>query len=136
MGSADPFAHFLAAQSNGVYAAALREIRCGRKRTHWMWFVFPQVAGLGRSPTARRFSLSGLPDAAAYASHDLLGPRLIEATEAMLSRSGIDDAERILGPVDAVKFRSSMTLFELASRDPRPFARALDQFYDGARATA
>src|SRR3989337_2823402 len=89
------------------FAAALAELRAGRKTGHWIWFVFPQVAGLGRSPTARHFAISGLEEARAYLAHPVLGPRLNEAVEALLSITGAS-AEEILGGIDALKTRSSM----------------------------
>ena len=101
-----------------------------------MWFVFPQIAGLGRSPTAHFYAISGRDEAAAYVRHPLLGARLREATEAMLGWAGRRSAERILGPVDALKFGSSMTLFEACTEDSQPFARALDAFYAGQRDAA
>ena len=128
-------AQFLAAQGGGVYDRALEEIRDGAKTSHWMWFVFPQIAGLGTSAMARKFALSGTEQARAYCRHEELGPRLFEATEAMLDWAGTMSAEDILGQVDAMKFRSSMTLFEAAcdAEDAQVFADALDQFFDGAR---
>jgi uncharacterized protein (DUF1810 family) len=101
-----------------------------------MWFVFPQIAGLGRSPVAQFYAIRGRDEAAAYARHAVLGPRLREATEAMLGWAGRRSAERILGPVDTLKFRSSMTLFEACAEDAQPFARALDAFYAGERDAA
>lgn len=98
-----------------------------------MWFVFPQIAGLGRSSTAQFYAIADCAEAQAYARHPVLGPRLVEATEAMLGWTGRRDAERILGPVDALKFRSSMTLFEACADHPAPFAAALDAFYAGER---
>lgn len=97
-----------------------------------MWFVFPQLAGLGRSPTARFYALHSLEEARLYLAHDLLGPRLAECTQAVLGQCALG-AEAIFGPVDAVKFRSSMTLFEAASGSARPFGEALDTFFDGIR---
>jgi uncharacterized protein (DUF1810 family) len=101
-----------------------------------MWFVFPQVAGLGRSQTAQFYAIRGREEAEAYASHALLGPRLRECTQAMLGWVGERSAERVLGPVDALKFRSAMTLFEACADDPAPFARALEAFYAGERDAA
>ena len=98
-----------------------------------MWFVFPQVAGLGRSSTAQFYAIRGRDEAVAYARHPLLGARLAECTEAVLGWAGKRSAERILGPVDALKFRSSMTLFEACAPDPAPFAKALEAFYAGER---
>ncbi|WP_370031406.1 DUF1810 domain-containing protein [Qipengyuania mesophila] len=129
------FDHFLKAQGGGVYDRALDEIREGAKTSHWMWFVFPQIAGLGTSATARKFALANAAEARSYCTHEELGPRLFEATEAMLDWAGTMSAEDILGPVDAMKFRSSMTLFEAAcsDEDAQVFADALDQFFDGQR---
>jgi uncharacterized protein (DUF1810 family) len=101
-----------------------------------MWFVFPQIATLGRSPMAQLYAIRGREEAEAYDRHPLLGPRLRECTAAMLGWAGERSAERILGPVDAVKFRSSMTLFEACAGDPAPFASALDAFHAGARDAA
>jgi len=108
-------------------------LRAGDKRSHWMWFVFPQIVGLGRSATAQFYAIRGREEAEAYARHPLLGPRLRECTAAMLGWAGRRSAERILGPVDAMKFRSAMTLFEACADDAVPFAEALDAFYDGER---
>jgi uncharacterized protein (DUF1810 family) len=116
-----------------IYDAALAELCAGAKRGHWMWFVFPQIAGLGRSDMAVHYALRDLSEAAAYAAHPLLGGRLRETTAAMLNWGGRRSAEAILGGIDAVKFRSSMTLFEKAAADPAPFAAALDRFFDGLR---
>lgn len=128
------FDHFLAAQDGGVFDAALEEIQAGEKTGHWMWFVFPQIEGLGSSAKARKFALSGKAEAHAYATHEELGPRLYEATEAMLEWAGTTSAADILGEVDAAKFRSSMTLFEVACPDDDAvFADAIDQFFDGER---
>lgn len=101
-----------------------------------MWFVFPQIAGLGRSSTAQFYAVRGRDEAEAYARHALLGPRLGECTAAMLGWAGKSTAERILGPVDGLKFRSSMTLFESCAPEPAPFAAALEAFYAGERDTA
>jgi uncharacterized protein (DUF1810 family) len=125
-------ARFISAQ-RGVYDAALAELRAGAKRRHWMWFVFPQLAGLGRSETARFYALSGLGEAQAYAAHELLGPRLRECTDAMLGWAGRRSAEAILGGIDALKFASCMTLFEAACPDQPRFGAALDAFYGGQR---
>jgi uncharacterized protein (DUF1810 family) len=127
---------FVRAQdSGGTYASALSELRAGAKRGHWMWFVLPQLSGLGRSETARAYAVSGLAEARAYLRHPVLGPRLRECADA-LDALDTDDPVRVLGPVDAAKLRSSMTLFELAAPDPReaePFARVLEHFFDGRR---
>ena len=127
-----PLAHFVAAQDDGAtYDAALRELRRGRKTSHWMWFVFPQLAGLGRSATAQRYALGGLGHARAYLEHPVLGARLRECTQALLAH-GSPDPVAILGPVDAQKLQSSMTLFWLASGEPA-FAAVLDTCFGGAR---
>jgi uncharacterized protein (DUF1810 family) len=118
---------FVAAQE-GVYESARAEIAAGRKRTHWMWFVFPQLAGLGSSPTAQRYAISGLPEARAYLAHPVLGPRLRDCAEVLLTADR--SAEHIFGYPDDLKLRSSMTLF--AEADPAgPFAGVLGHLYDG-----
>lgn len=101
-----------------------------------MWFVFPQVAGLGHSSMAQFYAIRGREEAEAYRRHPVLGPRLVECTEAMLGWAGTRSAERILGTVDALKFRSAMTLFEACCDDPAPFAAALEAFYRGERDAA
>jgi uncharacterized protein (DUF1810 family) len=122
---------FVAAQQK-AYPQALAELRRGRKEGHWIWFVFPQLAGLGRSANSRHYGLSGLDEARAYLAHELLGPRLREATQAVLAHRGIP-AEAMFGPLDAMKFRSSMTLFDVASGSASPFAEALEAYYRGER---
>lgn len=111
-------------------------MRAGAKHSHWMWFVFPQIAGLGRSPTARLYAIAGLAEARAYLAHPVLGSRLLECTEAMLGWAGRRSAEAILGSIDALKFKSSMTLFEAAAEEPARFAAALDAFCAGERDAA
>src|SRR6478735_8455990 len=134
---ADPFdlERFVRAQeASGTYDHALAELRAGAKRSHWMWFVFPQVAGLGRSATAQRYAVSGLPEARAYLAHPVLGPRLVECARA-LDELAETDARRVLGGIDAVKLRSSMTLFERAADDDLEmadhFGRVLDHYFEG-----
>ena len=122
---------FVAAQAD-ISAQALAELRAGRKQSHWMWFVFPQLAGLGRSPTAIRFAIVSAGEARAYLAHKLLGPRLLECTLAVLAHRG-RSAESIFGPVDAMKLRSSMTLFEAVAEDPAPFAGVLADFFGTER---
>ena len=123
---------FVRAQDDGgTYQAAVAELRSGRKRSHWMWFVFPQVAGLGSSPMAQQFALSGLDEARAYLAHPVLGPRLVEAARALTGLPG-DDPVAVLGPVDALKLRSSMTLFAHAAGGEPVFADVLAQYYGGA----
>jgi uncharacterized protein (DUF1810 family) len=118
-----------------VWPAPLDELRAGRKASHWMWFVFPQIAGLGRSDAARVYAIASLAEAQAYLADPVLGPRLVDGVAAMLGWAGRRSAEAILGGVDAVKFRSSMTLFERAATDgaAAPFAAALDAFFAGVR---
>jgi len=123
---------FVRAQDDGgTYEAAVAELRAGRKLGHWMWFVFPQVAGLGSSPMAQQFALSGLDEARAYLAHPVLGPRLVEAARALTGLPG-DDPVAVLGPVDALKLRSSMTLFAHAAGGEPVFADVLAQYYGGA----
>ena len=129
--SSDPFdlARFLAAQANS-FETALAELRAGEKRSHWMWFIFPQLKGLGRSPTAIHYGLASLGEARAYLAHPVLGPRLLAVTEAVLRIEG-RSLNAIFGSPDDLKFCSSMTLFARAADDPgAPFRRALDQFCD------
>jgi uncharacterized protein (DUF1810 family) len=131
----DPFElqRFVEAQdAGGTYERALAELRAGRKRTHWMWFVFPQLAGLGRSATAQRYAIGSLDEARAYLAHPLLGPRLRESTEALLAAPADLTAHDILGDIDALKLRSSMTLFMRAAPDEPLFQQVLDRFYGGA----
>ena len=127
----DPYdlARFVTAQSD-VYAQALAEIKAGHKQSHWMWFVFPQLAGLGNSSTARKFSIKSLAEAEAYLRHPVLGPRLVQCAEAALGLDGVS-AEEIFGPIDGKKLRSSATLFSLVSPPGSPFHRILDRFFDG-----
>jgi uncharacterized protein (DUF1810 family) len=128
----DPFnlSRFVEAQEPD-YARALEEIRAGRKRSHWMWYVFPQLAGLGSSATAQHFGISNLDEAAAYLAHPLLGPRLVECAEALLTvpeRSARD----IFRPPDDLKLRSCATLFALVSPTGSAFHRLLERFFEGA----
>jgi uncharacterized protein (DUF1810 family) len=124
---------FVAAQ-DGVIDRALTELREGAKTSHWMWFVFPQIAGLGHSDMARRYAIRHLAEARDYLAHPLLAPRLVAATEAMLDWAGRRSAETILGGVDAVKLRSSMTLFEAAAEDGGTrYGVCLEAFYGGSR---
>jgi uncharacterized protein (DUF1810 family) len=122
---------FVTAQA-GAYGAALTELRAGRKRSHWMWFVFPQLAGLGSSSTADRYAIRSLAEARAYLEHSVLGPHLnecVQAVNAVRDRSAGD----IFGYPDELKFRSSLTLFALAaaSEAKAPFQRALDKYFEG-----
>ena len=123
---------FLAAQDGGTYDTALREIRAGRKRTHWMWYVWPQIAGLGSSPMALRYAIASQAEARAFATHPILGPRLREISGAMLAHEGTR-AATILGEIDAMKLRSCATLFEQVAPDPLVFEQLLAAFHDGER---
>jgi uncharacterized protein (DUF1810 family) len=125
----DDLSRFVSAQA-AVYPEALAELKEGRKRTHWMWFVFPQIAGLGVSPTARRYAIRSLDEARAYLAHPVLGPRLEECARAVLGVDG-KTAEDIFGYPDDLKLRSSMTLFARAADDPGVFQAVLDRYYDG-----
>ena len=119
-----------AQEDRGTYDRALRELGDGRKTGHWMWFVFPQVAGLGHSATARTYAVVDLAEARAYLSHDVLGSRLRVCCRALLALDG-RSAGQVLGEVDATKLRSSMTLFALADPDDALFAGVLDRFFAG-----
>lgn len=125
----DPFGlqRFVDAQSDGVYEQALAELRQGRKRSHWMWFIFPQHVDLGRSPTAKTYGLSGVEEARAYLDHPLLGERLIECCDAILVHllNGAR-AEDILGHIDALKLRSSMEIFLAAEDEEYRFAEIFE----------
>jgi uncharacterized protein (DUF1810 family) len=122
---------FLAAQdSGGTYRRALAELRAGRKTSHWMWFVFPQVAGLGHSAMAQQYAISSLEEARAYLADPVLGPRLVESAEAVLGHPD-RSAEQIFGGIDAMKLRSSMTLFARADPDRQVFTQVLDLFFPG-----
>lgn len=124
---------FVVAQDQGdTYDIALAELRAGSKRSHWMWFVFPQIAGLGRSPIAQRYAIAGLDEARAYVAHPVLGPRLVAAAQAMLEHKGALDAFDVLGGIDAMKLRSSMTLFARAAPEEPVFRDVLANFYDDA----
>ena len=115
----------------GAYEQALAEIRAGRKRSHWIWFVFPQARGLGRSPMAERYGIASCAELDAYVNHPLLRARLLEISRALLSLPG-NDPVAVLGNIDALKVRSSMTLFELTGADP-VFGKVLDKYYGGSR---
>ena len=128
----DDLGRFVAAQEQ-VYDRALAELTAGEKRSHWMWFIFPQVAGLGHSAMARRYAIAGAAEAGGYLAHPLLGPRLLATTQAVAGWAGRRSAEAIMGGIDAVKLRSSMTLFEAVAGVPAPFAAVLDGFYAGKR---
>jgi uncharacterized protein (DUF1810 family) len=130
----DPFdlQRFRAAQEQGgSYTTALAELRAGRKRSHWIWFVFPQLDGLGSSPMARRYAIRSLDEARAYLADDVLGPRLHACCEALLALDVNADAEAVLGGIDALKLRSSMTLFGLAAPGDSTFTQVLERYYGG-----
>ncbi len=121
---------FVDAQAR-VYPDVVAELRQGRKQSHWMWFIFPQLAGLGNSAMAQRYALSSRDEAMAYLGHAVLGPRLRECT-ALVNAVGGRTIHQILGSPDDLKFRSSMTLFDAVSSEPE-FAAAIKKFYDGTR---
>ena len=113
-----------------TYAQAVAELRRGQKTSHWMWFVFPQIAGLGHSPMAQTYAIADLAEARAYLGHPVLGPRLVECAEIVASHHG-HTAEQIFGGIDAMKLRSSVTLFSRADPEQPVFAAVLDQYFDG-----
>ena len=129
----DPFElnRFVQAQS-GDYAQALRELRGGRKYGHWIWYILPQVRGLGMSSMSSRYGIGSLDEAKAYLAHPVLGTRLRECVEAVAAHKGMS-ATQILGSLDAMKFRSCLTLFAEADGPDSAFARALEQFFDDQR---
>ena len=131
----DRLARFVDAQRDS-YPTALAELRAGAKRSHWMWFVFPQIAGLGSSAMARHYAIADRAEAQAYFTHPLLGVRLAESAQALLAHRD-RDVVGMLGSIDAIKLRSSMTLFDAVSDGGEPiFAAILDTFYAGERAPA
>jgi uncharacterized protein (DUF1810 family) len=133
MSAEDPYdlGRFVAAQDAGdTYDRAAAELRAGRKASHWMWFVFPQIAGLGYSPVSRTYAISSLEEARAYLAHPVLGPRLIDCA-AILTRLPGRTAEQIFGEVDAMKLCSSMTLFMRAAPGEPVFGQVLDQYFGG-----
>ena len=120
---------FLDAQ-RGDYAAALAEVRRGRKTSHWMWYIFPQIAGLGQSSTARYYSIRDLEEAREYYAHPVLGQRLREISGALLELRGSDPVA-VFGGIDSMKLKSSMTLFAVAAPDDPLFRQVLDKYYGG-----
>jgi uncharacterized protein (DUF1810 family) len=129
----DPYdlKRFVTAQdAGGTYERAVAELRGGRKTSHWMWFVFPQIAGLGHSPTSRQYAISSLDEARAYLDDPVLGRRLRECARILAGRTD-RDAEQILGAIDALKLRSSMTLFHRAAPDEALFSQVLVSYFDG-----
>lgn len=132
---ADPFGleRFVEAQDAGrTFERAIAELSAGRKRSHWMWFVFPQLAGLGSSPTAVRYAISGRPEAEAYLRHPLLGERLRRSAK-LVAALPTSSAEDVFGALDALKLRSSMTLFAAAGDQDAEFVAVLTKYFDGAR---
>ncbi len=136
MNQDDPYDlnRFPAAQE-GVYERALAELKSGRKRTHWMWYIFPQIDGLGYSPTARRYSIKSVEEARQYLNHPVLGKRLVECTKAVIALKGGSVSE-IFGYPDDLKFKSSMTLFEKIAGPCSVFSSALDKYCHGERDAA
>jgi uncharacterized protein (DUF1810 family) len=134
--ASDPFdlQRFVAAQAP-LYAQVTAELAAGAKSSHWMWFVFPQLQGLGRSSTARRYGIVSLAEAQAYAMHPLLGVRLRQCCGLLMAVQG-RTALQIFGPIDALKLRSCLTLFERATPDEPLFGQLLDRFYGGERDAA
>ena len=133
MKTEDPYhlQRFVAAQDvGGTYDQAVAELRAGRKTSHWMWFIFPQIAGLGYSPASRRYAITSLDEARAYLAHPVLGARLIECAT-ILTALADRTAEQVFGEVDALKLRSSMTLFRHAAPGEPVFRRIIDQYFDG-----
>jgi uncharacterized protein (DUF1810 family) len=121
---------FVTAQDQGgTYERALAELRAGHKTSHWMWFVFPQIAGLGQSAMSQRYAIGSLEEARAYLDHPVLGPRLVECAQALLAHEGLT-AQEILGGIDAIKLRSSMTLFARAG-ETEAFERVLERYFGG-----
>ena len=120
---------FVMAQE-GVYASVISELMQGRKTGHWIWFIFPQIAGLGHSPVSQRYSLSSIQEARAYNAHPVLGHRLAECTNLVLAAND-RTVEQIFGQLDALKFRSCMTLFSVADPENEIFQRAVDRCFEG-----
>jgi uncharacterized protein (DUF1810 family) len=132
--SDDPYGlrRFVDAQEDAtIYARAFGELRAGRKQGHWIWFVFPQIAGLGSSPMSQAYAIRSLEEARAYLGHPLLGPRLRECAEALLAADPTLGAEEILGGIDAIKVRSSMTLFARAAPEDELFPAVLARLFGG-----
>ena len=125
------FDHFIEAQ-NRVYDQVIRELTEGQKRSHWMWYIFPQVSGLGFSEISNRYALGSLDEACRYLKHELLGARLRQCTQLVLDIRN-RTAEDIFGPLDAMKFRSSMTLFSLCSPSRSLFDSAIEKYFDGKK---
>ncbi len=133
MSNVDPYdlARFANAQQR-IYPTVLEELRGGSKRSHWMWFIFPQIEGLGASPTSVYYSIKSAEEARQYLAHPVLGARLLECSEILLSLQG-KSADEIFGYTDAMKLKSCMTLFESVADDKAPFAAVLDRYFAGQR---
>lgn len=129
----DPFnlARFVSAQQP-VYATVLAELRNGQKRTHWMWYIFPQIAGLGHSPTAKHYAIQSVAEARHYLAHPILGPQLVECATTLLAHKG-QSAWAIFGSPDDLKLKSYMTLFAAVTTTETVFAQVLDSYFNGAR---
>jgi uncharacterized protein (DUF1810 family) len=130
----DPFElerFVIAQEQNQAYELAVAELRAGRKRGHWIWFVFPQIAGLGSSHMSRRFAIGSMAEASAYLAHPILGPRLVACAQALLEHD-VSDPVHVIGEIDALKLRSSMTLFAMAPQANPVFGLVLERYYGGA----
>ncbi|MDQ2895115.1 MAG: DUF1810 domain-containing protein [Actinomycetota bacterium] len=131
MSDPDRLQRFVEAQDGGlIYETACSELRAGRKRSHWMWFVFPQLAGLGKTPTSQRYAIASRQEAEEYLAHPVLGPRLTNAAEILRQLRGLS-ATDVFGGIDAMKLRSSMTLFASARPGNPVFQQVLDAYFDG-----
>jgi uncharacterized protein (DUF1810 family) len=131
MNDPDRLERFVEAQDRGgSYELAVDELRAGRKRSHWMWFVFPQISGLGQSPMSQRYAIASLEEARAYLEHPVLGPRLTECTR-IVSELDAASAEEIFGGIDAIKLRSSLTLFARANPGDALFPAVLNRYFGG-----
>ena len=131
MADAYDLERFVTAQNaGGTYAHAVEELRRGHKTSHWMWFVFPQIAGLGQSQMSRTYAISSLDEAKAYLRHPVLGPRLVECAR-LVATSHASTAEQIFGAIDTLKLRSSMTLFRRAAPSEAVFSQVLDRYFGG-----
>jgi uncharacterized protein (DUF1810 family) len=131
VGGSTSLDRFIVAQAAGLHERALLEVRTGRKTSHWMWFVYPQLRGLGRSEISRFYGIESLAEAEAYLAHPVVGPRLREAAAATLAAPDGLTAEAIFGPIDAIKLRSSMTLFHRVAPEEAIFGDVLDRFFEG-----
>lgn len=131
MTSENNLTRFIEAQE-GVYKTALKEIKNGKKKSHWMWYIFPQIAGLGYSETSKFYAIRNLSEAADYMQHPVLGKRLVEISSELLNLA-TDDAAAVFGSVDSLKLKSSMTLFSLLKEANPVFQKVLDKYFDGMK---